>query len=402
MTENSSRIVVTGIGAVTAYGSGLDSLEIGLLGGICCLQPSTGFYPGFAGTIGHISRLEPLGELPNFRPSRTDNLAVTASREAVEMAGIGQGERSDVGVIMATTVAGLTEVDLEVVRDPAAWYRNGGISRAASYPVSHVADAVGEYLGLNGPRMAVTVACASGAISMVLAANMLLDGDADVMLAGGSDALCPFTLSGFSSLQALDVRPCRPFDQRREGLNLGEGAAALVLETLDGAARRHAPVLAELRGWAISNDAFHQTAPHPEGRGLAACMTAAMEMAAVNPDEIGYVNAHGTGTPLNDAAEAKAYESVFRSRHTPIPVSSTKSYFGHCLGAAGALEAAVTICGIRRGALFPTLRLCEPIDSPAVDWLLGEPRRVPLPIALTVSAGFGGTNAALIFAGTGA
>jgi 3-oxoacyl-(acyl-carrier-protein) synthase len=303
---------------------------------------------------------------------------------------------------MATTVSGLTEVDPEVVRDPAAWYRNGGLPRAASYPVSHVADAVGEYLGLAGPRMAVTVACASGAISMVLAANMLLDGDAHVMLAGGSDALCPFTLSGFSSLKALDVRPCRPFDRSREGLNLGEGAAALVLETLDSATKRNAPIFAELRGWAISNDAFHQTAPHPEGRGLAACMTAAMEMAAVNPDEIGYVNAHGTGTPLNDAAEAKAYESVFRSRHTPIPVSSTKSYFGHCLGAAGALEAAVTICGIRRGALFPTLRLCEPIDSPAVDWLLGEPRRVPLPIALTVSAGFGGTNAALIFAGTGA
>jgi 3-oxoacyl-(acyl-carrier-protein) synthase len=158
MTENSSRIVVTGIGAVTPYGPGLDRLEIGLLDGNCCLQPSTGFYPGFAGTIAHISGLEPLEELPNFRPSRTDNLAVAASREALEMAGIGQGELSDVGVIMATTVAGLTEIDPEVVRDPAAWYRNGGISRAASYPVSHVADAVGEYLGLNGPRMAVTVA----------------------------------------------------------------------------------------------------------------------------------------------------------------------------------------------------------------------------------------------------
>jgi 3-oxoacyl-[acyl-carrier-protein] synthase II len=163
MTENSSRIVVTGIGAVTPYGPGLDRLEIGLLDGNCCLQPSTGFYPGFAGTIAHISGLEPLEELPNFRPSRTDNLAVAASREALEMAGIGQGELSDVGVIMATTVAGLTEIDPEVVRDPAAWYRNGGISRAASYPVSHVADAVGEYLGLNGPRMAVTVAWGGGA-----------------------------------------------------------------------------------------------------------------------------------------------------------------------------------------------------------------------------------------------
>jgi 3-oxoacyl-(acyl-carrier-protein) synthase len=373
-----------------------------LLDGNCCLQPSTGFYPGFVGTLAPISDLELLEELPNFRPSRTDNLAVLASREALHAAGIGREEVSDAGVIMATTVSGLTEVDPEVVRDPAAWYRDGGLSRAASYPVSHVADAAGEYLGLNGPRIAVTVACASGAISMALAANMLLDGEADVMLAGGSDALCPFTVSGFSSLHALDSSACRPFDQAREGLNLGEGAAALVLERLDYATKRHAPIFAELRGWAISNDAFHQTAPHPDGRGLAACMTAAMEMAAVNPDQIGYVNAHGTGTPLNDAAETKAYESAFRARNRPIPVSSTKSYFGHCLGAAGALEAAVTICGIRRGALFPTLRLSEPIESPAVDWLMGRPRRVPLPIAMTVSAGFGGSNAVLIFSGHGA
>src|SRR5208283_3332450 len=185
-------------------------------------------------------------------------------------------------------------------------------------------------------------------------------------------------------------------------LNLGEGAAVLVLETLGHALARGAPIFATLRGWAMTNDAFHPTAPHAQGAGLAACMTSAMEMAEVSPDDIGYVNAHGTGTPLNDAAETRAYESAFRSRSRPIPVSSTKSYFGHCLGAAGALEAAVTICGVRRGALFPTLRLTEPIDSLAVDWLLGEPRHVPLPIALTVSAGFGGTNAALIFAGTGA
>jgi 3-oxoacyl-[acyl-carrier-protein] synthase II len=402
MTENYRRIVVTGIGVVSPYGVGLDVFEGGLLRGDCRLQPSTGFYPGFSGTIAQVSGLPPLEELPHFHSSRTDHYAVAASREAIASSGIGEEHIPGIGVIMATTVAGLTEIDTGIVKDPAAWYREGGLSRAASYPVAHVADAIGEYLGLHGPRIAVTVACASGAISMALAAHMLLDGEADFMLAGGSDALCPFTLSGFSSLKALDAGPCRPFDQRREGLNLGEGAAALVLETLEGAAQRHAPVFAELRGWAIGNDAFHQTAPHPEGRGLAACMASAMEMAGVKPDEIGYVNAHGTGTPLNDAAETKAYESAFRSRNRPIPVSSTKSYFGHCLGAAGALEAAVTICGIRRGALFPTLRLSEPIDSPAVDWLMGGPRRVSVPIAMTVSAGFGGSNAVLIFSGEGA
>jgi 3-oxoacyl-(acyl-carrier-protein) synthase len=218
-----------------------------------------------------------------------------------------------------------------------------------------------------------------------------------MMLAGGSDALCPFTLSGFNSLQALDPDPCRPFDQNRKGLNLGEGAAVLVLETLDAAMARNATVLAVLRGWAMTNDAFHSTAPHQQGRGLADCMRLAMEMAGASSDDIGYVNAHGTGTPLNDVAETHAYETAFRSRTRPVPVSSTKSYFGHCLGAAGALEAAITIMAVRCGALLPTLRLTDPIESPFVNWLRGEVQRQPLPLAMSVSAGFGGSNAALIF-----
>ena len=218
-----------------------------------------------------------------------------------------------------------------------------------------------------------------------------------MMLAGGSDALCPFTLSGFNALQALDPEPCRPFDQNRKGLNLGEGAAVLVLETLDRAVARNASVFAVLRGWAMTNDAFHSTAPHTEGNGLADCMRLAMEMAEVDGDAIGYVNAHGTGTPLNDVAETHAYENAFRERRRPIPVSSTKSYFGHCLGAAGALEAAITIVALRYGALLPTLRLIDPIESASVEWLRGEVRREALPLAMSVSAGFGGSNAALIF-----
>jgi 3-oxoacyl-(acyl-carrier-protein) synthase len=218
-----------------------------------------------------------------------------------------------------------------------------------------------------------------------------------MILAGGSDALCPFTLSGFNSLQALDPGPCRPFDRNRKGLNLGEGSAVLVLETLAGATARRANVLAVLRGWAMTNDASHPTAPQKQGDGLAVCMSRAMEMAEVGADEIGYVNAHGTGTPLNDIAEANAFQTAFRGRSHPVPVSSTKSYFGHCLGAAGALEAAITIIAIRCGALFPTLRLTDPIESPGVDWLRGEVRRQPLPLAMSVSAGFGSSNAVLLF-----
>jgi 3-oxoacyl-[acyl-carrier-protein] synthase II len=195
----------------------------------------------------------------------------------------------------------------------------------------------------------------------------------------------------------LDPGPCRPFDQNRKGLNLGEGAAVLVLETLAGAAARRANILAVLRGWAMTNDASHPTAPHKDGIGLADCIRRAMEMAECGADEIGYVNAHGTGTLLNDSAEANAYQSAFAGRSRPVPVSSTKSYFGHCLGAAGALEAAITITAIRCGALFPTLRLTDPIESEGIDWIRGEVRHQPLPLAMSVSAGFGGSNAALIF-----
>jgi 3-oxoacyl-(acyl-carrier-protein) synthase len=322
---------------------------------------------------------------------------MAAARDAVaEFSGSSSVLRES-GVVMASTVAGLTEIDPEISHGPAAWYRHGGLSRAASYQVSRVATSVGEYLGIQGPDCAVSVACASGAMAIALGANILLDEAAPMVLAGGSDALCPFTLSGFNSLQALDPEPCRPFDQNRKGLNLGEGAAVLVLETLAHAAEHGAEILAVLRGWAMTNDASHPTAPQKDGIGLAFCIEQAMEMAECGIEDICYVNAHGTGTPLNDIAEIHAYESVFDGRCRPIPVSSTKSYFGHCLGAAGALEAAITITAMRAGALFPTLRLSNPIESSQVELLRGELRRQQLPAVISVSAGFGGSNAALVF-----
>jgi 3-oxoacyl-(acyl-carrier-protein) synthase len=396
-------IVVTGVGVVSPYGIGTDCLQQGMLSGKCCLTPAKDVYPGFEGTTAPVETRLTLPEGGSrSQYSRTDRLAAVAAGDAVSDFDCESAAFRESAVVMATTVAGLTEIDPEIAQDPAAWYRRGGLKRASSYPVTHVADAVGDHLGISGPRCAVAVACASGAMAIGLAANMLLDGVAPMILAGGSDALCPFTLSGFSSLQALDPSPCRPFDQNRKGLNLGEGAAVLVLETLAGAMARNAKVLAVLRGWAMTNDAFHPTAPQQQGSGLAECMRLAMEMAEVSSDDIGYVNAHGTGTPLNDVAEANAYENAFRERSRPIPVSSTKSYFGHCLGAAGALEAAITITAIRSGALFPTLRLTDPIESPGVDWLRGEVRRQALPLAMSASAGFGGSNTVLIFGSAGA
>jgi 3-oxoacyl-[acyl-carrier-protein] synthase II len=398
LTDPHKTIVVTGVGVVSPYGIGLDCLQVGMLSGKSCLAPTKDLYPGFEGTTAQVRGLPPLAKDFSSGYSRTDQLAVVAAQDAMENSGCDRSIFRESGVLMANTVGGLTEIDTGIAQDPGAWFRRpGGLLRGASFPVAHVADAVGEYFGIRGPRCAISVACASGAMAIALAANMLLDGAAPIILAGGSDPLCPFTLSGFNSLRALDLNPCSPFDQNRNGLNLGEGSAVLVLETLAGATARNARILAVLRGWAMTNDAFHTTAPHKEGSGLADCIQLSMEMAEVSGDDIGYVNAHGTGTPLNDIAEAKAYEIAFKGRNHPIPVSSTKSYFGHCLGAAGALEAAITIIAVRSGALLPTLRLTDPIESPGVDWLRGEVKRQPLPLAMSASSGFGGSNTVLIF-----
>jgi 3-oxoacyl-(acyl-carrier-protein) synthase len=367
-----------------------------MLSGRCCLVPTRDIYPAFVGTVAQVEGFT-LEAGARSLYSRTDRLAEAAAQDAVAGMDRTKAAFRESGIVMASTVGGLSEIDPSIAAGPAAWYQRNGLERASSYPVARVADSVGEDLGILGPRCTISVACASGAMAIALAANMLLDGAAPMILAGGSDALCPFTLSGFNSLKALDAEPCRPFDQNRKGLNLGEGSAVLVMETLASAMARGAAVLAVLRGWAMTNDASHPTAPQKDGVGLAECIRLAMEMASVGADDIGYVNAHGTGTPLNDIAETHAYEAAFRERRSPIPVSSTKSYFGHCLGAAGALEAAITIMAIRCGALLPTLRLANPIASAGIDWLRGEVRRQPLPMAMSVSAGFGGSNAALIF-----
>jgi 3-oxoacyl-[acyl-carrier-protein] synthase II len=332
-----------------------------------------------------------------FRLSRTDQMAILAACDALAQANPDRTVVPRGGVCVSTTVGGLPIVEPQLAADPRRYFRQHGFSALTSYQHGHVADAVACYLGLRGPRLGVSVACASGSMAIAIAARMVLDETVPFMLAGGSEALCAFTVSGFRSLQALDSEPCRPFDLNRNGLNLGEGAAMLVLEPYRCARDRGARIFAVLRGWGMTNDAFHPTAPHEEGRGLAESMLLAMRMGGVGPDQIGYVNAHGTGTPLNDAAETKAYETVFRNRPRPIPVSSTKSYIGHNLAAAGAVEAVITLLGLRSGVLFPTLRLRDPIPSPTIDWVMDVPRHQDQSLAMSASAGFGGSNTSLLF-----
>jgi 3-oxoacyl-[acyl-carrier-protein] synthase II len=390
-------IVVTAIGVVSPYGVGMEALHAGLLSGEHRLSPAKDVYPGFEGTIATVAALPDFSGNADHRYSRSDRLAMVAAEDAVSGLDRRQTSFRESAVLIASTVGGLSDIDPAIAADPAAWYRQGNLARARSYSAARVAASVGEHLDIHGPICAVPVACASGAMAIALGANMLLDGSVPMVLAGGTDALCPFTVSGFNSLQSLDKEPCRPFDKNRKGLNIGEGAAVLVLETLASAQARGAEVLAVLRGWSMGNDASHPTAPHKHGLGVAHCIKVAMEMAGAGVDDIAYVNAHGTGTPLNDIAEASAYEVAFRDRTHPVPVSSTKSYFGHCLGAAGSVEAAITIATIRSGLILPTLRLTDPVDSPPVDWVKDEVRERPVPAAMSVSVGFGGSNTVLIF-----
>ena len=391
-------IAITGIGVISPLGRGTHAFLEGLMSRRSPLAPllNTGLNFETPPVVAQVVDPLEVEDHPGFRFSRTDKMAILAARDAVASAGL-HARLADCGVVASTTVGGLPDLPLDIVKDPRGYYRNGGFAKATAYPNSHPADAVSAVLGLNGPRFGVSVACASGSMAIALAARMVMSGAAPLMLAGGAEALCHLTMCGFNGLQALDPAPCRPFDKNRRGLNLGEGAAFLMIENLSHARARGARVYAALRGWAMTNDAFHLTAPHDRGAGVAASIAGALKMANAVPDDIGYVNAHGTATPLNDVAEVKGYESLFAARRHSIPVSSTKSYFGHCLAAAGALEAVVTILSINSSTLFPTLRLADPIASHAIDWISDGPRHQDIPLAISVSAGFGGSNTSLVF-----
>jgi 3-oxoacyl-(acyl-carrier-protein) synthase len=256
------------------------------------------------------------------------------------------------------------------------------------------AHLIADQFGLHGPAMAVATACSSSAIAIATAAEMIVSGDADVMLAGGTDSLSRMTWGGFQSLLLVDAQGCRPFDSSRAGMSLGEGAAVLVLETEESARRRGATVLARLSGWGASCDAYHVTAPHPEGLGALTAMQSALRRAGLEPSAIDYVNAHGTGTRDNDLAESKALKALFGERVPPF--SSTKRFFGHALAASGAIEAVVCVEALRRQQLPPNPGFSQ--ADPAIGLQpVTALRSAKLTHVMSNSFGFGGNNAVLIF-----
>lgn len=301
------------------------------------------------------------------------------------------------GVVVGTVLGGIHS-GVRHLRQPAIEPRERK-RLLRQYPLGAIAAALARQARFAGFHLTVSTACASGTDAIGIAWRRISAGAADLVVAGGVDALCEFSFSGFSALQALTPDRVRPFSRNRNGLAIGEGAAFLVMEREGAAARRGARILGRVAGYASRSDATHLTAPHREGRGLAAASEAALAAAGIPPGKVGYVNAHGTGTLYNDWMESRAIGTVLGKRAREIPVSSIKGSLGHAFGAAGAMEAAVCLLAIRDGFVPPTANFEEADPGCDLDCVPNRGRKDDVRIALSLSAGFGGQNAALVLCG---
>jgi 3-oxoacyl-[acyl-carrier-protein] synthase II len=331
------------------------------------------------------------------RLSRTDRLAVVAAAEAILQANSDASERLSLDATAVSTgssTGGLLEGEAYYFSRLIRGRDRTPTSQVIQQPTSGPSDAVARLFALGGGVFSNATACASGGAAIGLGADVLRSGRAEAVLAGGSDALCRLTYSGFNVLQAVDSSPCAPFSADRKGITLGEGAAYLLLERMDDARRRGATVLAELAGYGASCDAHHPTAPIEDGRGAQAAMRQALAEGGAVPADIDYINAHGTGTLLNDSAESRAIVSAVGAS---VPVSSTKSFFGHTLGASGAVEAVITVLALMNGVAPPTLRLNRTAEDCLLDYIPHQARAIDMRAALSNTFGFGGSNVSLLF-----
>ena len=394
---------MTGVGAASGFGEGVEILWEGLLSGSRAIGPFRRF-----DATDHRTKLaaevpSPLGN-PRLEPSSrerlslSDRFALAAMEEALFRAGL-DSALPQAGVFFGSSTGAMYEAERFYARLTGVDEGAARLGWITSQEYNGPGDAVARRIGARGPVETVSSACTSGALSILAAHDALRDGELDLALAGGSDSLCQLTYAGFNSLRAVDPEPCRPFRADRAGLNLGEGAAVLVLETLEHAETRGARPLAEVLSGASTCDAYHMTAPSPEGSGAADAIRRALEEGDLDPDAVSFVNLHGTGTPLNDAAEWKALAAVFGQRAGEIPVTAPKASFGHLLGAAGSIEAVDTVLSLLRGRLHPTADASAP-DPEAPVRLIREPLDlVPGAVGLSLNLAFGGSNAALLFRG---
>lgn len=392
------RVLVTGLGAVSPYGGGRHALWAGLAEGRCAIRPIELFETdGFRSRIG--------AEVPSGttlsgvsrRRSRADRFALVAAGEAVADAGLTPRELSPAAVVVGGIGGGMLEAE--------SWYwrrTRAGTDEPAPLsalqgilPFAH-ADRLARRFHTTGPRETLVLACSSGGAAIGRAAELVASGAAPLAIAGGVDAMTRICFMGFNALKLLDSEPCRPFARDRRGMSLGEGAAFLVVEDAAHARARGARGYAQLAGYGLTTDAYHMTAPHPDGEGAVRAMMEALDRARVPASAIGYINAHGTGTLQNDRVEAVALRKLFDP--DGVLVSANKSLVGHTMAAAGAVEALATVLTLVHGLVPPTARLDDPDPEIAFDCVPNVARPASLEFALSNSFGFGGQNLSLLFA----
>lgn len=395
------RVVVTGAGLITAHGAGWRANAAAFRAGRQSFRAVTLFEVSrqrtrLAGEVDLPARLPPsrLTARQEQRLDRAARLLLLAALEAWAQAG--WDTEGPLPVVLGTSAGGMSlgeEYYRQAVQHPAA--RRGQPTRVVHYQAQRQGLDLLAALDLSGPVTIISNACASGANAVGRGWELVRSGRADRVLAGGYDALAQTLFAGFDSLQALSPTGCRPFDLHRDGLTLGEGAAVLCLESLDAARRRGADILGEILGYGAATDGHHLTQPHPEGVAARAAMERACARAGIAPEQVDYLNAHGTGTPLNDAAEARAIHAWAGAVAARLPVSSTKAGIGHLLGGAGAVEAVVCLMALREQWLPPQVAPEQP-DPLCHFPLVTQPAAARLGVALSNSFGFGGANACLV------
>jgi 3-oxoacyl-[acyl-carrier-protein] synthase II len=400
------RVVVTGLGTVNAIARSVPEFSSALRAGRCGIGPVTvfdtaDFRTHAGGEVGRFVAREMIPrEFSLKRMSRADCMAFAAAIEALNDAGlrtVSDDLRVATGVVIGGGAGGMLECE-PVYRDYLLGAgRGAAYSAFAGFNCASSADRIAGHLGLMGPKTTFMTACSSGATAVGYAGDLIRTRSAPVVICGGTEPLCRVTYAAFNALQAVDPDCCRPFDKNRQGLSLGEGAGILILESLTHARRRGARIHGELLGYGLSCDAHHMTAPEPEGAGAALAMRRALEDAGMAPEAVDYINAHGTATPANDPMETRAIKAVFGRRAYAIPVSSTKSMIGHTLGAAGAIEAVVSVLAIRDRFTPPTIHLQTPDPQCDLDYVPEMARTADLKVVLSNSFAFGGNNTALVF-----
>jgi 3-oxoacyl-[acyl-carrier-protein] synthase II len=402
------RVAVTGLGAITPVGNDARSTWRAAVAGESGVDWIRSFdASGFPVRVAaEVKDFDPTALVPPKELRRLDRnvvLALGAAKEAVADADLNGYDPMRVGITFGSAIGGLIGI-----MEQGDVLRERGADRVSPYfiPSVLVDSASGQLaisLGIRGPNYAPVSACATGSHAVGEAAEQIRRGDADAILAGGTEAcMHPLILAGFCAMRGLAAeeehppRASRPFDATRAGFVMGEGACVLVLEELEAARARGATVYAEVLGYGASNDAYHMAAPEPAAIGVGEMMRAALDRAGVEPERVGYINAHGTSTPLGDAAETKAIKDVFGEHAYELAVSSTKSVMGHCFGAAGAIEAMMCVLAIHEGVVPPTINYENPDPTCDLDYVPNEAREAEIDVALSNAMGLGGHNACVL------